>query len=154
MIGIVEKLVYLNHNRFLYPFVNKLLLLVFNIEIPKQVILGKNIQFLHRGFGCVINPFTRIGSNVTICHNVTIGTATPWNNSKMLSHAKVDSSGGKYCIDIKDDAYLCTGCVILCKSFLVVGKGTIVAANAVLTCSTGENEIWAGIPAKCVGKRN
>jgi len=28
-----------------------------------------------------------------------------------------------------------------------------VGANAVLLQSTGENEIWAGIPAKCVGKR-
>ena len=102
MKGLIEKLVYLNHNRFLYPVVNWLLLLVFKIE----------------------------------------------------SHAKEVCSGGRYCIDIEDGVFLCTGCVILCKSFLVVDRGTVVAANAVLTCSTGENEIWAGVPAKCVGKRN
>jgi len=28
-----------------------------------------------------------------------------------------------------------------------------VGANAVLLESTGENEIWAGVPARCVGKR-
>lgn len=36
---------------------------------------------------------------------------------------------------------------------MTIAKGTIVAANAVLLCSTGENEIWAGVPAKCIGKR-
>ena len=61
--------------------------------------------------------------------------------------------GGAFCIDIQDGAILCAGCAILCKDRLIVGKGTVVAANAVLTCSTGENEIWAGVPAKCIGKR-
>ena len=42
---------------------------------------------------------------------------------------------------------------MLSKGKLVVGKGTIIGANAVLTQSTGENEIWAGIPAKLIGKR-
>ena len=36
---------------------------------------------------------------------------------------------------------------------LIVGKGTIVGANSVLTKSTGENEIWAGVPAKRIGFR-
>lgn len=36
---------------------------------------------------------------------------------------------------------------------LVIGKGTVIGANSVLLSSTGENEIWAGVPAKCVGKR-
>jgi len=36
---------------------------------------------------------------------------------------------------------------------LRVGSGTVLGANAVLLQSTGENEIWAGIPARCVGKR-
>ena len=34
-----------------------------------------------------------------------------------------------------------------------VGSGTIVGANAVVLGSTGENEIWAGNPARCVGRR-
>jgi serine O-acetyltransferase len=39
------------------------------------------------------------------------------------------------------------------ESELVVGKGTVVGANAVLTQSTGEYEIWAGIPASKIGAR-
>lgn len=119
--------------------------------MPKQVVIGKNLKLQHGGFGIVINPMTRIGNNVTIFHNVTIGSASPWDDTKMVKHIQKD--GGTFCIDIQDNTYLCTGCVILCKETLVVGKGTLIAANAVLTCSTGENEIWAGVPAKCVGKR-
>lgn len=38
---------------------------------------------------------------------------------------------------------------MLCKeNVLVVGEGSIIGANAVLTCSTDKYEIWAGIPAK------
>jgi serine O-acetyltransferase len=36
---------------------------------------------------------------------------------------------------------------------LQVGRGTVVAANAVLLNSTGEAEIWAGVPARRVGMR-
>lgn len=45
-----------------------------------------------------------------------------------------------------------TGAKVLCKDgILTVGKNTVIAANAVLTQSTGDNEIWAGIPdKKCV----
>lgn len=35
-----------------------------------------------------------------------------------------------------------------------MGAGTVVGANAVLTCSTGPNEIWAGVPARLVGRRS
>jgi len=34
-----------------------------------------------------------------------------------------------------------------------VRRGTVVGANAVLLQSTGENEIWAGVPARCIGQR-
>jgi len=37
---------------------------------------------------------------------------------------------------------------------LKVARGTVVGANAVLLESTGEEEIWAGVPAKRVGFRD
>ena len=55
---------------------------------------------------------------------------------------------------IRENAILGAGCKVLFQGDLVVGRGTVIGANSVLLCSTGENEIWAGIPAKCVGKRN
>lgn len=43
---------------------------------------------------------------------------------------------------------MCAGSKILAKDNLVVGKNTIIAANSVLLKSTGENEVWGGIPAR------
>lgn len=46
------------------------------------------------------------------------------------------------------------GAKVLCKEgVLTVGKNTIIGANAVLLESTGDNEIWVGIPAKKIGLR-
>ena len=59
-----------------------------------------------------------------------------------------------FCIIIQDDVIFCADCVVLSKDKLIVGRGTVVVANAVLACSAGENEIWAGVPAKCIGKRD
>ena len=57
-------------------------------------------------------------------------------------------------IVIEDDVILCPGAKVLCKQgVLRVGRGTVVGANAVLLQSTGENEIWAGGPARCIGQR-
>ena len=36
---------------------------------------------------------------------------------------------------------------------LTVGRGTLVAACALLLESTGEYEVWAGLPARKVGDR-
>lgn len=57
-------------------------------------------------------------------------------------------------IVLKDGCILCAGVKVICnEGTLVVGKNTIVAANAVLLCSTGDNEIWAGVPARLIKKR-
>jgi acetyltransferase-like isoleucine patch superfamily enzyme len=57
-------------------------------------------------------------------------------------------------IIIEDDVVLSPGCKVLCKEgCLRVGRGTVIGANAVLLESTGDWEIWAGIPAKLIGKR-
>lgn len=52
-------------------------------------------------------------------------------------------------IIISDGAILCAGAKILSKEdTLIVGKNTIIGANSVLLNSTGDNEVWVGIPAK------
>jgi serine O-acetyltransferase len=56
---------------------------------------------------------------------------------------------------LEDDVILAPGAKVLCKEgLLVVRRGTVVGANAVLLESTGEWEIWAGMPARCVGQRD
>lgn len=100
---------------------------------------------IHHGYGLVVHPFTRIGRNVHLFQGVTIGRADVW-----IPRAESDFEG----VDIDDEAWICTGAVVIGREGrLRVGRGTIVGANSVLAESTGDWEIWAGAPARKVGKR-
>ena len=121
------------------------ILKVFGIEIPKSVLIGKNFELAHGGFGVVIHPQTVIGERVKIYPGVTLGRSD--------IHIPFDLSGFEGIV-IEDDVILTSGAKVLCKEgILRVRRGSIVGANSVLLCSTQENEIWAGIPAKQIGIR-
>lgn len=114
-------------------------------EIPPSVKFGVGCLLLHGGFGVVIHPKSEIGERVRIYPGVTLGRAD-------IQHP-ADQSAFEG-IRVEDDAILCTGAKILCKQgILTVGKGSLIGANAVLLESTGENEIWVGMPARCIGRR-
>lgn len=122
-----------------------LILKLLGSEIPRSVPVGSNFILEHGGHGVVIHSKTRIGNNVHVYQGVTLGRADihiPAEQSKFEG------------IVIEENVILSPGCKVLCKEgILTVGKGTVVGANAVLLQSTGKNEIWAGIPARCIGKR-
>lgn len=121
-------------------FLARQALSLFGIEFPSAVKCGTDLQIVHRGFGIVVHPLTIIGNGVTLFHGVTIGRSdahVPFERSNMEA------------IVIEDEAILFPGCVVLGGPGITrIGKGTIIAANAVLTSSTGEREIWGGIPAR------
>lgn len=122
-----------------------LLLKLLGAEVPRDVRFGKGCVLLHGGFGVVIHPRSTFGERVRIYPGVTLGRAD-------IHHTAEQSAFEG--IRIENDVILGTGSKILCKKgILTVGKGSVIGANAVLLQSTGENEIWAGIPARCVSKR-
>jgi serine O-acetyltransferase len=139
-----EFLVYARKNRIfgrLAYFGLKLL----GAEIPVSVAIGPGFLLHHGGAGVVIHPKTVIGARVGIYPGVTLGRADVY---RPASQSKFEG------IIIEDDVILGAGAKILCDNGIQrVGRGTVIGANAVLTESTGENEIWAGIPAKKVGMR-
>jgi serine O-acetyltransferase len=115
-------------------------------EIPRSVQIGEGFQLEHGGFGVVIHSKTHIGKRVKVYPGVTVGRAD------IYRPASISRFEG---VVIEDEAILCPGAKVLCKEgVLTVGKGTVVGANAVLLQSTGEGELWAGMPARCVGKRD
>ncbi len=121
------------------------LLKLLGSEIPRSVRVGPGFILEHGGHGVVIHSKARIGANVHVYQGVTLGRADIY-----LPSEQSDFEG----IEIGDEVILCAGCKVLCKSgILKVGRGTVVGANAVLLQSTGEYEIWAGSPARCVGQR-
>lgn len=123
-----------------------IILKLLGVEIPRPVKVGDHLELAHGGFGVVIHPQTTIGARVKIYPGVTLGRADIYRAASQ-SHFEG--------IVVEDDAILCPGAKILCREgVLRIGRGSVIGANAVLLESTGENEIWAGVPAKCVGTRN
>ena len=115
------------------------------IEIPRSVKIGNDFELAHGGFGVVIHSKTIIGERVKIYPGVGIGRADIYQPAHLSRFEGVI---------IEDDVILAPGAKILCKDgVLRVKRGTVVGANAVLLQSTGEYEIWAGVPARLVGKR-
>lgn len=123
-------------------------LTLFGIEIPRTVKVGRDLKLPHATTGLVIHPNATIGDRVTIFHGVTVGRANVWEDAA----PRAEDWGGA---DICDDAMLCAGSVVLIRDGrrIRVGRGTVIGANAVLTESTGDWEIWAGAPARRVGTR-
>ena len=130
------------------PLVGKLayyLLKLLGAEIPCSVPVGEGFELAHGGFGAVVHSKTIIGKRVKLYPGVTLGRADIYIP---VSQSKFEG------IVIEDDVILSPGCKVLCKAgVLRVGRGSVIGANAVLLESTGEGEIWAGNPARCVGKR-
>jgi serine O-acetyltransferase len=143
-VGLVERLVALQRVPGAGVLARQGLLLL-GVDIPPSVRIGADFRLQHRGRGVVLHPRTTIGDRVRIFHNVTVGRSEPHS-------LRPDDAIEQFVI--ADDAWLCVGAVVLGSRGVVrVGEGTVVAANAVLTRSTGDFEIWAGSPARKVADR-
>ena len=135
---------FLVNNRFsLIRRVGLRFLRIFGLDIPGSVCFKGRVTFAHGGLGVVIHPRTTIGHSVKIYQQVTIGRSDIWNDTTSEQFEGVF---------IGDNVIICTGAKILTSRRLDIGAGSIIGANSVLTKSTGENEIWAGIPAKFIRK--
>jgi serine O-acetyltransferase len=130
------------------PAIGKLayyILKLLGIEIPRSVQIGKDFTLEHGGFGVVIHSRSILGNRVKIYPGVTLGRADIY---KPMEQSRFER------IVVEDDVILAPGCKVLGKEgVLVVRRGSVIGANAVLLQSTGEGEIWAGVPARCVGRR-
>lgn len=125
--------------------VSRAILVLLGIDFPARVRVGSDLKMVHRGLGTVIYPRTEIGDRVRIYHQVTIG--------RKDAHIPIQQSRFER-IEIGDDVVLFPGSKVLGGDGITrVGNGTILAANAVLMRSTGENEIWGGVPARKLADR-
>jgi serine O-acetyltransferase len=82
----------------------KEVLALYGVEFPAAVQVGAGLKVMHRGFGTVIHPSTRIGSNVTIYQGVTIGRGDPWVPGDQ------SPAGG---VVLEYDVVLCAGAKII-----------------------------------------
>ena len=132
-----------------WPLVGRLAyyaLKLLGVEIPLSAPIGEGFELAHGGVGVVVHSRAQIGNNVKIYPGVTLGRA---DIHRPMSESLFEG------IVIEDEVILCPGAKILCKEGLLrVRRGSVIGANAVLLQSTSENEIWAGVPARCTGQRD
>ena len=111
------------------------------IEIHPKAEIGKNL-FIDHGMGVVIGETSKIGDNVTIYHNVTLGGISPSINSNDQRNIKRHPT-------LEDNVVVGSGAQILGP--ITIGKNSLVGSNSVVTKNVLEKSIMAGIPAKKIG---
>lgn len=125
-------------------FAHKLLRLQ-GVQINPAVTFGEGVILGRGAMGTVIDKEAVIGDRVKIYHQVTIGRGHP----DVTDRTKDER------VTLGDDVLIGAGAKVLCGEgkTLTVGRGTWVGANAVLTKSTGEFEVWGGNPARKINDR-
>ena len=111
------------------------------IEIHPKAKIGKNL-FIDHGMGVVIGETSDIGNNVTIYHNVTLGGISPSINSDQQRNSKRHPT-------LMDNVVV--GSVAQILGPVIIGKNSLIGANAVVTKDVPEKSIMVGIPAKRIG---
>ena len=111
------------------------------IEIHPKAEIGKNL-FIDHGMGVVIGETSKIGDNVTIYHNVTLGGIAPSINSDNQRNTKRHPT-------LEDNVVVGSGAQILGP--VVIGKNSLIGSNSVVTKNVIEKSVMAGIPARRVG---
>ena len=106
--------------------------IVFSCDIPYKTVIGKNCRFAHNALGVVIHPDVVIGDNCKIGQNVTIG----------------GRSGKTILPIIEDDVEIGANALILGP--IIIGKGSIIGAGAVVINSVPPYSVVVGNPGRVI----
>ena len=106
--------------------------LIFGPYLPYQLKLGRNFKIGYGGIGVVIHERVKIGDNVHIDQNVTIG-----GTSKKF---KVPTIG--------NNVYIGAGAVIIGP--ITIGNNVVIGANAVVVNDIPDGSLVVGIPGKVI----
>lgn len=105
------------------------------VDLPWRTSIGPGLALTH-SWGTVVNGDARIGVNVTMFHGVTVGRQD-----------RIDDQGMRTIgyPTIEDEVWIGPHAVIV--GGITIGKGSRIAANAVVTFDVGPASIVAGNPA-------
>jgi acetyltransferase-like isoleucine patch superfamily enzyme len=112
------------------------------IEIGDHSFIGHSTQVnvgneFKIGRNCMIAPLCVFSD----AHHEFIDVTIPMNQQRCLYNS----------IEVKDDVWMGSGCVIL--GGVTIGTGVVIAAGAVVNKSIPDYEIWGGVPAKKIKSR-
>lgn len=120
-----------------------------------QIEIGKNVSGIEDPTVIIDNTGDiRIGNDVIFSGGCKIFTHDHYISKDKTIIEQTEKKGVKYSnLIIKDDVYFGANCIVT-QSVMLISKGTVLAAGAVLTESPlNEYEIWGGVPAKKIGER-
>jgi acetyltransferase-like isoleucine patch superfamily enzyme len=118
---------------------------LFNLE---NLEIGTNVS-IHENSYIDCYGGLKIGDSVAISHNCSILTFD--HNINQFASAIKDSGTFSKPVCIGSDVWLGAGSRIL--KGVNISDGSVIAAGAVLTSSTNENGIYAGVPARLIRYR-
>jgi serine O-acetyltransferase len=121
-----------HHLRLGAELVRRAIFLVYNSAIPPEVEIGPGTIFAYGGMGVVLHPRCRIGADVKIAQQVTIG-----GRSRLVGVPVIG-----------DRCFLGPGAKILGP--ITVGEDSVVGANAVVIHDVPPRSVVAGVPARVV----
>lgn len=110
--------------------------------------LGHNVQF---GDYCNISTPAKIGNNVLLAgrvcfvgrndHDYRESGKTIWQSSRKVEGATI----------VEDDVWIGHRATIIGP--ITIGRGSVIAAGAIVNCDIPPCEIWGGVPAKKIRDR-
>lgn len=119
----------------LYKVLYKFVQILTGIELPCEVIVGRNFVIDHFG-GIVVSGYTQFGDNCRIRNGVVIGLKNIAEPVAPIIGNNVDiGAGAKILGAIK------------------VGNNVVVGANAVVITDVPDNSLAVGIPARIKARR-
>lgn len=134
---------YLRHIPLVPRLIRGVLYVLFNCILPAETSVGEGTTFHHHGWCVLVHESTEIGKNCNIYNQIVIGGG----------HDGPD--GPPIRIIIEDNVNIGTGAKILCKSgTLRIGRGSTIAANAVVLSDVPPNSLAVGIPARSRPKKS
>lgn len=130
--------------KFLARFLSNIARILTSIEIHPAAIIDSGF-FIDHGAGLVIGETSKVGKNVTIYQQATLGGLTPSLNSDSQRNTKRHPT-------ICDNVIVGSGAQILGP--VTIGKNSRIGANAVVLKDIPENFTYVGIPARKIESKN
>lgn len=82
----IARWLYLHHIPILPKFIQLVIFIVYNCNIPYKANIGKGSFFNHAGMGVLINPHVSIGENTKIGNNCSIVGQGPYKNAPIIGN--------------------------------------------------------------------
>lgn len=129
----ISRWLYLHHIPVLPKLITLLIFLIYNSKVSYKTEIGKGTRLGYGGIGVVIHQDAKIGKNVSLGPQVTIGGG----NSKYPGLPIIG-----------DNVKIHKGAIVM--GGFVVGDNAEIGANSVVNKPVPANAVAVGVPAKII----